>query len=331
MYKVLVTGATGGLGRNVIETLHSLNFKVTATGRNVKIGREIEEEGVQFRSCDLTNAAEVRNLFKEQDYIIHTAAMSSPWGGYHSFYSNNVIATQNVVDACRENNIKRLVHISTPSLYFDYSDKLNITEHSKLPKNFVNNYALTKFKAEQIVDQAFLDGLETIILRPRAIFGKYDTVLMPRIIKVAKNGTFPIFNGGKNIVDITYVNNVVNAILLGIYAPKAAVGEKFNITNGEPMMFKELLDKIFKLLNMNVKFKELNLSMMFGIAKILEGVHSLPFIRTEPIITRYGLGVLAKSQTLNIEKAQRLLGYEPKYSVDEGMKMYAKWYAKQYS
>ena len=144
--KVVVTGATGFLGKKVIYALKRLNYSPIALGRNRSIGEQFVQDAIPFISVDLTNREETIKAFEGIDYVIHCAGLSSIWGPKSAFIKANVVAIEHVVEACHIHQIKRLVHISTPSLYFDYQDKYNLTEADLIPKKFVNDYASSKKK-----------------------------------------------------------------------------------------------------------------------------------------------------------------------------------------
>lgn len=216
--KAIITGATGGLGRNLLEFLVLQNWQVVAFGRDEKIGKSL---GVEFYAFDLSDFEQTKKNFQKADVVFHCAALSSPWGKYEEFYKANVIATKNVLKAMELFNIKKIVHVSTPSIYFDFQDQFEIKEEF-IPTKFVNDYAKTKYQAEQLVLNS---SVFSVIIRPRAIFGEYDNVLVPRLEKVALKGFLPIIKNKKTIVDVTYVGNVVNALYLGARDPDISANQ----------------------------------------------------------------------------------------------------------
>src|SRR6185437_15399197 len=110
------------------------------------------------------------------------AALSSPWGKYKDFYQANVLGTENLIKAAPKD--ARFIHVSSPSIYFDFSEKHNIKEDDPLPRKPVNYYVKTKLMAEALIDKAFNEQqLNVITIRPRAIFGPYDRAILPRILK----------------------------------------------------------------------------------------------------------------------------------------------------
>src|SRR5690606_3825206 len=115
-------------------------------------------------------------------------ALSSPGGKYSDFYNSNVIGTRNIVEGSRRHQVGRLIYVSTPSLYFDYTDRWNLSESAPLPRKPVNAYAATKRRAEEEVEPAFAAGLPVITIRPRAIFGPGDQTILPRLLLANQKG-----------------------------------------------------------------------------------------------------------------------------------------------
>ncbi len=305
---VLVTGATGFLGKKLAYRLLELGYNVTGIGRNESIGKELSEHGVTFISCSLEDRESILSVCKGKDFVFHSGALSSPWGKYNAFYNANVVGTQNVLDGSKEAGVKRFIHVSTPSLYFHYDERLNVKEDEPIPNTFVNAYAKTKFLAEQLVDNAFADGLPTITIRPRALFGPGDNAILPRLINVCEKGFFPRMNDDNVLVDITYVENVVDALILCMNSVPETLGQKYNITNGVQIDLYSVIEDVMRQLGKDFKYKNLSFKKAFTVAGVLEFVSRTVLLGKEPILTKYTVSVLSKSQTLNIDKAKKRVG-----------------------
>lgn len=326
---ILVTGATGFLGKRLSIILNQAGYNVTAIGRNKQIGLDLKSYGINFTQLDITNNEEIKGICKNKDIIIHSAALSSPWGKYKDFYNTNVNGTKNLLDGALKYNVLKFIHISTPSIYFEFKDKYNISESDPLPKYQINHYANTKLLAEYEVDKAFNLGLNTITLRPRAIFGPGDTSIIPRLIKANTYGKVPIIGNKKVLIDITYIDNVVDAIILAINAKDNVIGKKYNITNGESVDLYELLEKVILKLNMTFNSKNISFNTAYTIASFLEFTHKYLLFNKEPILTKYTVGLLSTSQTLDIIEAKKDLGYKPKITIEEGINLFTKWWDQQ--
>ncbi|MBY0377855.1 MAG: NAD(P)-dependent oxidoreductase [Gammaproteobacteria bacterium] len=321
--KVLVTGGTGFLGKALSLKLQQSGFEVSILGRNPAICAQLEKNNFRIIKADLMDKNAIIDSCENHKYVFHCGALSSPWGNYKDFYSANVLGTRNVIAGCFKHKVTRLIHVSTPSLYFDFKDRRNISEDEPLPARAVNAYAKTKRLAENEIDSAYQNGLNVITLRPRGLFGPGDTAIIPRLIRAHQSMPLPLFREGKVLLDMTYIDNVVDALIACTDAPKEALGRKFNISNGQPMQLIELLEKLFNTLETPLKTRPVNYAMAHSAALLTEWFYQLFLPSKEPPFTRYTLGLLAKDQTLDISAAKKILGYHPKISIEEGLKRFA--------
>ena len=328
MNKVLLTGASHGLGRSALNALVEKNVAVTAVARNVRDLQQVQ--GIQmakaalktdkhFAQIDLQptdlsqiSQREALNLLQGHDTVWHCAAKSSPWGKYEDFYAANVHATEQLAQAAGQAGVQTFVHISTPSLYFDFQHHHNIAE-TFVPAKFANHYAQTKWLAEQKVLQAASDYLNTqyIMLRPRAIFGEYDRVLMPRLLQLWRQGrgTFKLPRGGEALMDLTYAGNVVHAMCLASHSPHIGSGSVFNITNQEPWQLHQVLRSLFAAMGKEMKVKSVPYGLAKQVAVLAEAWANVS--NKEPQFTPYSIGALAFDMTLDNTQAQQILAYRP--------------------
>lgn len=325
MKKVLVTGATGFLGKYVVEELVEHGYQVRAFGRNSKVGRSLENSSVSFFQGDLTKAEDVRAAFKGMDMVVHAGALSTVWGPWEDFYQANVLGTKYVLQACRQAGIQRLVYVSSPSIYAAPKDQLGIKESDAPEENNLNNYIRSKLASEKLFKD--YPDVPSVILRPRGLFGIGDTSILPRVINLSQKIGIPLIGDGRQLMDMTCVENVALAIRLALEAPEAK-GEVFNITNGEPRAFRDLLEESLIGLGYPIKYRKIPASLLSGIASSLEFLYKTLHFKGEPPLTRYTYYLLRYSQTLDISKAQRELGYRPKISISEGIEQYVQDYRK---
>lgn len=331
--KVLVTGATSGLGRNAVEWLLAAGHTVYATGRDRSVGEQLRQAGAVFTALDLSVAteAECAALIGDAETVWHCAAKSSPWGRREAFWQANVTATERLTAAAGQRGVKRFIHISTPSLYFDYSPQLQIEEHFRA-RRFANHYAASKYAAEQVVLQRVANYPATtfVMLRPRAIFGAHDRVIVPRLLAQLRrdNGILRLPRGGQALLDLTFVLNVVQAMWLASDVPGLASGAVYNITNQQPVTLAEAL---YPLLNQQLglacEIRSLPAGLLYGVATLMEGVALLT--RREPLLTRYSVGAVSVDMTLSQRRAIDELGYRPHYSMDEAIALTGAWWRQQ--
>lgn len=325
MKTVLVTGATGFLGKYVVDELVEHGYQVRAFGRNSKVGRSLENSSVSFFQGDLTKADDVLEACKGMDLVVHAGALSTVWGPWEDFYQANVLGTRYVLEACRQTGIQRLVYVSSPSIYAAPKDQLAIKESDAPEENNLNNYIRSKLASEKLFND--YPDVPSIILRPRGLFGIGDTSILPRVINLSQKLGIPLIGDGRQLMDMTCVENVALAIRLAIEASEAK-GEVYNITNGEPRAFRDLLEESLIGLGYPIKYRKIPASLLSGIANSLEFIYKTLNLKGEPPLTRYTYYLLRYSQTLDISKVERELGYHPKISISEGIEQYVQDYRK---
>jgi len=325
MKKVLVTGATGFLGSSLLPLLESRGYQIHAMGRNKELGLKLETPSIKFFQGDITRIDDLRRAARGCGEVVHAASLSTLWGPWEAFYNCNVLGTEQVLKICDELQIRRLVYISSPSVYCTAKDQWDIKEDQQLPRRSMNFYIKSKKMAEECIKQWNNPSLQWVILRPRALFGIGDSSIIPRLLKANRSFRIPLFRHGRNTMDITYVDNVSQAIYLALTVPDIS-GEVFNITNGEPMEFRSMLKALFDSIGEEARYLKLPRTLLYGLAGFLEMIYRIFHIKKEPSLTRYTVLTLGFSQSMNIEKAEKLLGYRPLISVEEGIRIYADWY-----
>jgi 2-alkyl-3-oxoalkanoate reductase len=313
--RVAVTGATGFLGRNLTAHLVASGFEVVAIGRDSVARAELVDAGVEVAQVDIRDLDLLNRAFKSVEIVCHLAALAAPWGRRQDFYSINVQGTKNVVNACRINGVRRLVFVSSPSVLFDGSDLHEVTEDRPYPSRFISSYCASKKLAEEAVRDATKE-LETTIIRPKAIFGPGDKSLLPRILDAAKRKRLWQIGDGTNEIDLTYVDNVSQAILLAM-SSAAAVGKTFHITNDEHVKIWPLIESILQPMRLSLR-GALSFETAFRAATLIELGYRL-FPGYEPPLTRLTVGLLGRTQTFNIALAKNELGYRPKVSLADGL------------
>ena len=323
--KCLVTGASGFAGSWILRELAKIYGKeaITGTGRNQERIKKLSEEGYRMIPGDLRDSRFVAKNLSGFTHVVHCAAKSSQWGDYRDFFEHNVVATRNILDHIPA--VKSLVYISTPSIYFNFQDRLDVKEDAALPQKFVNHYTATKFLAEQEILDFQRKGLMRIILRPRAIIGAGDTVILPRVIRAYESGRLKIIGDGKTIADFTSVKNLAHAVSLSLKADPSLNGEVFNITDGEPVEFWPLLLETLQLLGYEGKLKKVPYRLVSAFAGWSEFLCRLQG-KDEPALTRYGTGILKYSLTMNIDKARDKLKYNPIVTTHQSRDEFITWF-----
>lgn len=313
---ILVTGGTGFLGQHLTSRLLAADHRVRIQGRDFRQVGGLVAAGATRVVADLRDRPAIIDACAGVDAVYHVGALSAPWGRRADFYAINVGGTRAVVDGCRQHRVRRLIYISSPSVVFDGSDQHNQREDAPYPRRFTSVYSLTKKLGEDHVNAAAMQGLETVILRPKAMFGPQDRALLPRLIAAARQGRLPQIGGGHNLVDLTYVENVVHALLLALEA-HVATGKTYTITNDEHVPLWEVIRTVLRRLSLPTNLRRVPLPLALLAARAME----LRAVVTgrEPLLTTYSAAILARTQTYDIGAARRDLGYTPCVSVAVGI------------
>lgn len=322
--RALVTGATGCLGRHLCLGLDHAGWHVTGVGRNQANGQWLSNHGIDFVRADLFDREKLSAAMADKDVVYHCAAYSSAWGRKDEFERSNVYGTELVLQTARTVGVKRLVFVSSTSVYFDYLDQFDISETHALPNTPVNHYAWSKREAEAVVRRS--TDIEWVIIRPRGIIGSYDAALMPRLAKVARKGIVPLPNGGDALVDVTCVENLVQALIATGEADQAVDKQTYNISNGHPVRIRRLMELALQALDLKPKFVAVPRKPAMWVARVIEKLENVKADPAEPLVTPYSLGLLAYSQTLHIGKARQELNYRPSISLEEGISNVGKWW-----
>lgn len=267
--------------------------------------------------ADLRERSAVVAACAGMDAVYHVGALSAPWGRREEFFRTNVDGTRHVLEGCRAHSVSRLIYVSSPSVVFDGRDQVGLTESAPYPTHFLSTYSLTKKLGEDLVTSAVAQGLPAVILRPKAIFGPGDRSLLPRLVEVARQRRLPQIGDGTNLVDLTFIDNVVHALLLALKAD-SALGKTYHITNDEHVPLWTVIRRLLEKLGLPSRLRTLPVSVAMTAARLMEWRAHLT--GTEPPLTRYSTAILARTQTYDIRLARRDLGYAPIVSVDDGIR-----------
>lgn len=328
--RILITGATGGLGRALVGEARARGHYVRATGRSQAIGDELTGLGADFTALDLANpGTDLRRLIEGCDSVIHAAALSASWGPAEAFESVNVTMTHRLLGAADELGLSRFVFVSSPSIFADYADRLGIGEGDQPTPVPLNAYARTKLAAERIVLAPRQNGLACCAIRPRALVGPGDRVILPRLVELARHKRMPLPRGGQALVEMTDLRDAAWAICKAEERAPALAGKAINISGGNPLPVRELAQQLAASLGENPQLIPLPLSIARPLASMLETLARLRGSRDEPVLTRYTLATLGWSQTFDLEPARRLLDYRPRHDplvtlLDEARKVATK-------
>lgn len=308
----LVTGGAGFIGSNLCEAILKMGYKVKclddlSTGKQANVDLFLDDPNYTFIKGDIKDLDTCMAACEGVDYVLNQAA----WGSVPRsieiplFYEkNNIMGTLNMMEAARQQGVKKFVYASSSSVYGD---------HPVLPKkegqegNLLSPYALTKRVDEEFAKlYTRLYGLDTYGMRYFNVFGRRQdpdgayAAVIPKFIKMLMNGETPTINGdGMQSRDFTYIENVIEANLKACLAPHEAAGNAFNIAYG-------------------------------GREYLIDIYHSLTRALGKDIEPNFGPDRAGdiKHSNADISKAREMLGYDPDYDFDSGLKLAIDWYVE---
>ena len=318
--KALVTGGGGYLGGAIVRALLSRGDLVTTLQRGNYPW--LGEAGAQVCTGDICHHETVLRASRGCDVVFHVAGKTGVWGDAEDYYRINVQGTESVINACLENQIKRLVYTSSPSVIFSGNDEQGLDETAPYPERYLNHYQFSKAVAERKILAVNGEALITVALRPHLIWGPGDPHLVTRLADRARNGTLRLARCD-NLVDCTYIDNAVSAHLLAadmLQAGSPCAGRTYFITNGEPMIMGQLINRILEALDLGPVTKTVSPMTAYLVGVMTEVIYSLFRFDGEPRMTRFIARQLSRAHWYDISAAKTDLGYEPLISIEEGLK-----------
>lgn len=308
--RLLISGGQGFLGGTLVRALVALGFrKVAATAR--RDAPELERLGVEVVRCDLTRKEEAVNATRERDVIFHTAAKAGVWGSESSYEQINVQATRHLLEGAKQNGVEHFIHTSSPSVTFQGTSSELETEEAPYGRVPLNSYCRTKIQSEREVLET--EGLKTLALRPHLIYGPGDPHLLPRVFEASEKGRLVRVGSGLSQVDVTHIRDAVGSQLCALAKRQDETiwGEAYFITSGVPIRLWSWLAHILHWRRLPGVRRSLSLKQAVALGRALEKVWARLDRQDEPPLTEFSALQLGCTHTYSIEKAQRLLGYEP--------------------
>lgn len=323
MSKILVTGGTGLIGSFLVEKLVKNNDVKCLILKNSDT-KFLDDLGIKIAYGDITDISSLNHAIKDADVVFHLAAAFKkdlPKNPTEDVYYNvNVKGTENLLDVCKQNEVKRVIHFSASGVYGHSSNK-PINEDS--PYKPSNPYEKSKCEGEKIALKYNELGLPITIIQPTIVYGPRETVAFLRLFKAIKNGTFRIIGNGENKLHLVYVKNLVDGIILASKS-KAAIGQRYLIGDDRAYSVSEIVETIASELGVKIP----KMKIPYQIARI----GAIPFeiagkvMKVRPPISRYTVDFLSKNRVYDISKVKKELGYESKIRLKEGIKLTAEWY-----
>jgi nucleoside-diphosphate-sugar epimerase len=312
-----VTGGSGFIGGHLIRRLAADGWTVRALARSDRSAAAVAGHGAEPVKGDLQDVDAMAAGAEGCTVAFHLAAHLGTWGDPAEFERDNVSGTRNAIEAARRAGVERFVHCSTEAALMAGDPLVNVDENAPLRPDSKALYSATKARAEQAARDANGDGIETVVVRPRFVWGAGDTTLLPNIVAMVESGRFAWIDGGVQRTDIAHVDNVVEGLLLA--AERGRPGEVYFVTDGEPVVFREFLSEMLETQGVEPPTRKVPGWLARPLAAASEGIWRALRLKGEPPVTRFAYWASGQECTIDISKARGELGYEPVKTRAEGM------------
>ncbi len=312
-----VTGGSGFIGGRLIERLRAEDHDVRALARSDHAAAQISARGGQPVPGDVGDVSALRAGADGCTWAFHAAAMLGDWGKREDFERVNVEGTANVLRACADAGVRRFVHVGTEAALMAGQPLVNVDETAPLRPDSPALYSSSKARAERLVVGANRAGFETVVIRPRFVWGRGDTTLLPTIVGLVRSGRFAWVGGGRHRTSTTHVDNAVEGLVLG--ANRGRPGNAYFVTDGEPVVFRDFVTEL--LATQGVAAPGRSIPPLLARAAAITGemaFGALP-LPGNPPMTRFAYWISSQECTIRIDKAREQLGYRPVRSIADGL------------
>ncbi len=316
---VLVTGASGFVGGWVSRALQARGEHVRALYRRRDMPyhlMRLSSLGAEVLRHDLTRDGDAAAATRGMDAVVHAAALTIDWGSEDLFRRQNYALTVRLVEAARGSGCRVFLYLGSIAVH-GFGRHVDSNEEGPYYPH-VNPYQVTKKAAEEYVLSRCQPGFRTTSVRPGIVYGPGDTTTLYPLLDALRLGVKGTLGGGRSLTCPVYIDDLVDAVVLALDRD-ASAGQVFNVTGGERVCWAEFLGYAAELLGVR-PWASLPIPVARLLAPLLSGVFGLFRVSRPPPLTRYRVEQLAHDFHFSIEKARRVLGYEPRVGWREGLR-----------
>lgn len=314
---VFITGGSGFVGGAAITELVARNVPVRALVRSPQAGNKVNAQGASSVLGDLGDIEAMREGMRSCAAVIHAAAKVQDWGKKEDFFAATVQGTRNALAAAREAGVGVFVHIGTEAVLAGGGPIVRADEMAPYPAVPNGLYPWSKGQAERDVVAANGTDFTTVVVRPRFIWGRGDTTLLPQIARAMKSGAWAWFSGGHHLMSTCHVRNVIEGTLLA--AERGRGGEIYFLTDGDPVDFRDFLTRMAATQGVTAPAREMPMWLLEGLAAGGEFVWQSLSLGGRPPMTRTAVNLLFREVTVIDRKARNELGYTSHVSIEHGL------------
>jgi nucleoside-diphosphate-sugar epimerase len=319
--KVLLTGASGLLGRSTALALLADGAELTVLQRR--------PSGLPCREvlADVADAGMVGRAAAGQDAVLHLAAKVDVVGPWAQYERTNVGGTRAVIEACRQHRVPALVHVSSPAVAHAGQPLVGAGAGPAEPRRARGHYARSKAIAENLALAADSAQLAVLAIRPHLVWGPGDTQLVAPIVERARAGRLPLIGSGAALIDTTYLDNAVEALLAAVRSCGEVHGEALVVSNGEPRPVSEILRRVCRAAGVPGPRGRVPFPVATVLGALVEGAWAVAKRRDTPPLNRFLAEQLATAHWFDQRRTRAALGWRPRVSLDEGFRRLTEHYA----
>jgi nucleoside-diphosphate-sugar epimerase len=314
-----VTGGSGFVGGRLIERLVRDGWAVRALARSDAAASRVGEAGAEPVRGDLGDSGALARGSRGAEVVFHAAAKVGDrptrrdWAAFRRV---NVEGTKAVLAAARAEGVRRVVHVGTEAALLHGQPLVVADERTPLAFHSPAPYPATKAAAEEAVVTA--RGVETVVIRPRFVWGPGDTTLLPPMIEMVRSGRFRWIGGGRQRTSTTHVDNTVEGLVLA--ADRGVSGAAYFVTDGEPVVFREFVTALLASRGVEAPGGSVPRPVASAVARVGEVVWRLLPLPGAPPLSRFAVWIAGLECTLDDSRARAELGYAPVVTIAEGLR-----------
>ena len=313
-----VTGGSGFVGGRLIERLARDGWTVRALARSDRAADAVRMRGAEPVRGELGELSALVAGMEGADVCFHAAAKVEDFGPWKEFVQANVEGTRNVLRACRAAGVGRAVHVSTEAALMHGQPLIHADESYPLALRSKAPYSRSKAMAEQVVLEEARGGLEAMIVRPRFVWGRGDTTLLPLLVEGTRSGAFRWVGGGRHRTSTTHVDNTAEGLLCA--AEHGRGGRIYFVTDGEPVVFRDFVGDLIATQGVTPPSGSVPTPVARALAATAETAWKLLPLPGAPPLTRFASWVASQECTLDDTRARGELGYAPVVTREQGMR-----------
>jgi nucleoside-diphosphate-sugar epimerase len=311
-----VTGGSGFVGGRLIRRLVADGVSVRALARSDAAARKVRDAGAEPVRGDLGDSAALRSGISGREVVFHAAAKVEDWGDPRDFERINVQGTRNVVDAARDAGARRVVHVGTEAALLAGQPLVAADESLPLRPDSPALYSASKARAEVTVLTA-APGVETVVVRPRFVWGAGDTTLLPQIVEQMRAGQWAWIGGGTHRTATTHVDNTVEGLVLA--ATRGRDRGVWFVTDGGSVVFRDFVTDLVRTQGVDPPDRSIPKPVARAAGVAAEALWRALPLPGRPPVTRFATWVASDECTISIARAREELGYEPIRTRAEGL------------